>query len=185
LSLCYMYDRDILGNLIACPNKITINPTPIAARPVNFTERPELFFEKIVIGTLVPGKPEVVKMLLRNRGKVAARNISLWGTEALTTNPFNETLKLETIEPETCPDLGADAEMTVIPHIRRPLTAEWITGIQSGRILLFHYGKIEYEDDFGNKYPLKFCYLYQPSLKLMSLCPDRYWPKGRNTPETA
>jgi hypothetical protein len=57
-----------------------------------------------------------------------------------------------------------------------------IKALNDGKAFWFHYGKGTYEDDDGNSYPLSFCYMYDPGIEDMRICPDRFWPKDDASP---
>lgn len=147
--------------------------TPVAK------ERPELFLEKAEIQPLEPGKPEFVLLVVKNRGKATARNVGIENHITLVNTPFNSPLRyLGNPELETRTDVAANAGIMLRSQIKRALTEEWVNNLQSGKMLLFYFGKGEYEDDSGNKYPIKYCYMYDPMMPTsMRICPTRYWPE--------
>lgn len=140
-------------------------------------KRPELSIEQAVVELLEPGKHETAALVLKNRGEVAARNITIRHYFAIATEGFKGPLiYYQQPEPEACPDLGVGATMTVVGQGIESLTAEMFRGFRSGKNLLFHYGKGEYEDDAGNKYPLKYCFMYDPDRITSMRIATRYLP---------
>jgi hypothetical protein len=75
--------------------------------------------------------------------------------------------------------LAADAEAVMAVDAQMGITKKTIQLLNDGELLFFHYGKGEYEDDFGGPYPIDFCFMYTPlAPTIMRTCPTRYWPKG-------
>src|ERR1700686_349769 len=146
--------------------------------------RAELFIEGARMLPLEPGKSQKILLSVRNRGKLAARNINVGGANnRFLPKTFTGPLEYEYVDSDTRPDLAADAEAVMAVDAPMGITKETIQLLNDGELLFFHYGKGEYEEGFGGPYPIDFCFMYTPlTPTIMRTCPLRYWPKGGGQP---
>jgi hypothetical protein len=143
-------------------------------------QRPELFIEEAEITPLIVGKSQIVRLLLRNRGDLPARNIKIGpSNNSLRPKDFAGPLVYGPGESDTTQDLAAGAQTVVAIEVLLEITEERFEQLNSGELLYFTYGRGSYEDDAGRIYPLEFCFMYSPmSRTILRLCPSRYWPKN-------
>jgi hypothetical protein len=177
IDYCYMFFPLSPTIMRVCPEKYW----PKERKDRKFPGRPELFIEQVVFDTLEVGKPETIRLVIRNRGKITAHNVTIETTHAHTPASFQGPLVYETVPPDTQPSIGPGGVMTSISRSSWLTTAEGIRGIMAGSRLLFQYGRGHYEDEAGNSYPIKFCYMFDPSFpRTMVICPNQLCPKEDN-----
>jgi hypothetical protein len=144
-------------------------------------DRPELSLEATRV-FFRPGKHAEVRIVLMNRGTVAARNIWFGGVDFVVYAPFKGRLNLGHLpEMDSFPSLAVGASMTGFTREgTKTLTAKDVAEIQNGKLQFFHYSKGHYEDDAGNAYPIDFCLMYIPGRENLPLAPIEHWPKNES-----
>lgn len=148
-------------------------------------DRPELSIERVYVKILEAGKPEIVNMEIQNRGKLTALNVAIHGTLVHEYTTFKGPLIHKPTDPQIVNSIAPGATITCAFHSTWINTAEDVETIKSGKIQLFHFGKAHYEDQAGKKYPLDYCFLYDPSVpRSMMISPAQYWPKDGALPQS-
>jgi hypothetical protein len=144
-----------------------------------YAERPILFVERVIARPLVAGHRKAVSVWLRNSGKKPARKITVWITQAFTKADFVGPLIYKPVyEPDSRFDCEPGAAVSLAGKSESPVALWEIKALNDRKAFWFHYGQGTYEDDLGNIYPLRFCYMYEPGLGGdLRICPDRFLPK--------
>jgi hypothetical protein len=102
----------------------------------------------------------VAKRSFSMRKSPRVRNFSsIESTHAHTPANFEGPLVYNTVPPGSQPSISPDGVMTSISRSPWVTTAGHIRSVMSGSRLLFYYGRGYYDDEAGNRYPIKFCYL--------------------------
>lgn len=71
-----------------------------------------------------------------------------------------------------------DVAVMVVNGEENEITREWIDDLTNGNQIMFFYGRGQYEDMNGRKYPIRLCYVYdKDSPRLLSICQARYLPR--------
>jgi hypothetical protein len=143
--------------------------------------RPEIYVERAIARPLVAGHEKAVALWLKNGGTKPALNITVWINQAFGKPDFKGPLKYTFLEPDTRPDCAPGAIVSLLGKSKGTI-AQWeIDALNKREALWFHFGKGMYEDDLGNSYPFDFCFMYEPTLSDMRICPDCYWPSKRDS----
>lgn len=149
--------------------------------------RPRVFVEKVTARKLVAGHEQAVVLELKNRGTETAHRITAWINQGLVDAQFPGPLEFAPlVEPETRPDCPPGGVISLAGLSSKQISQAQIIALNTRKTLWFHFGKGTYEDESGsNTYSFDFCYMYQPEIGNMAICPDRYWPKpDRPSPVT-
>lgn len=160
LDFCYMYMPLSPTVMRICPEKYW----PKDRKDRKFPGLPQLIVEQVIIDRFEVGKPESVRLVIRNKGKAAALDVAIEATHCHASPSFEGPLIYDTVQPETEPSIVPDGVMTNICLSPWILTIKDIRSILAGRTLLFHYGKVRYFDEAGSRYGVKFCLLYDPTI---------------------
>jgi len=146
-------------------------------------EQPELSIERVYVKVLEAGKPEIIIMEIQNRGKLSAHNLAIYSTLVHEYKTFQGPLIHKPTAPQVVASIAPGATITCAFHSTWINTADAVEAIKSGKIQLFHFGKGNYEDQRGNRYPFDYCFLYDPSVpRSMMISPAQYWPKDVSLP---
>jgi hypothetical protein len=145
-------------------------------------DRPELSIEKAFVKTLEVGKPETIIMEVQNRGKITAHNITMYSTIVHQPGTSESLLVYGKKPPGVTASLASGASLTIDFRSEWINTAADIEAIKAGQVLLFHFGKGQYEDESGATYPFQYCFMYEPPSPNMQICPSRYVPRDGQQP---
>ena len=145
-------------------------------------KRPELSIEKVFVKTLEAGKPETIVMEIVNRGDATAYNITFYSTLAHQPKDSDSLLMYGKKPPDVTASLASGAPLTVNFRSNWINTSADIEAINSGYILIFHFGKGHYKDEAGLVHPFHYCFIYEPPERNMQICPNRYKPRDGRTP---
>jgi len=169
-----MYEPSMPQLMKICPTQYRLKERSL---PLAVSERPELFVERAIAQPLIVGKPKAVILQIRNRGKRTAYNVAVGVNQAGTPPSFVGPLQYTFVEPDTKPDLGPDAIISLVTKGGPVVTEEEIGALDEGEVLWFHFGKARYEDESGRTYWFDFCFIYEPVIgRDMRICPTCYWP---------
>lgn len=158
LSFCRMYHPTMPGNLIHCPEDVTVYEsigqveTPPAPGVVQSKQRPSLVTEDMVITEFAAGKIISVDVTFRNTGQTPASNVTthavVWSEPVVDVDA-------------TCPELpprpslkflskstvGTNGAIKVHVHTDKPITGAQFDAIQNRLFWLYVYAIAEYEGD--------------------------------------
>jgi hypothetical protein len=141
------------------------------------SERPELFVEHTTPDPIAAGKNITIRMIVRNRGRLTAHKIRIAAMHSLFKSSFTGPLRYyQPNPPDISPSLGVGASYEYISVSPWTVKKAHLADLKSGNIRLFHYGKGTYEDDRGNEFVFQFCATFEPSVRTMVMCPDKYVP---------
>lgn len=177
---CFMYDPSMPQSMMVCPTRYRPKEILLSS---DGAERPEIYIQRAVARPLVAGHEKAVALWLKNAGSKSARNITVWINQAFSDANFEGPLRYTFLEPDTRPDCAPGETITLLGKSKGTIAQREIDALNSRKAFWFHFGKGMYEDDLGNSYPFDFCFMYEPTISDMRICPDRYWPsKTDNKP---
>lgn len=142
-------------------------------------ERPQVFIKQANLGSpLTPGQAPVLDFKVFNSGPIEARGIFYDITLTLDMLPFTNSLRYKPDKEQVSLPfvLAPLAEGAPTVHFRVGVTDEQIKALESGNARLFFYGRGEYRDQLGRRYPLPFCVMYvrpenSPVMRMVT-CPS-------------
>lgn len=181
IDFCFMYEPLAQTVMRVCPDKYW----PKERKDRKRAGRPELSLEAAKV-FFRPGNAAMVRIYLRNRGNMPARNIGFSGVQILRSPSDKGALKPGPLgEPDMFPSLAVGAGMQGTTYGSEPMSIKDIADIKDGKRLFFHYSDGRYEDDMANVYSLELCLLYMPNVPGLeddiAIAPREYWPKKNAT----
>ncbi len=135
---------------------------------------------------LLVDQPEDVLVVLHNHGVLDVKRLWLDGSTYVKPKTFTDPLeRADWIRYEYLGEIAAGADITAGLRGNRAWTQKGVSAVESGELLIFHYGEGGYTDEAGNTYPISFCYRYEPGYPVMSTPHKSYWPeqKDRTQPD--
>jgi hypothetical protein len=163
LPFCRLYDKDIVGNLIFCPDKIRFGDG------VRAEDRAWVGVEKVT-ARIVKGQHSDFSVIFLNTGKSPAKQ-------------FHAVLNIVWIKAPAKPGFSYTEQMaegygTVLPQERVTvpfpggpvLSHSDIQDLRTGKYLIYASGTAWYEDISGYRHKTDYCFLLEPDLNAFSIC---------------
>lgn len=148
--------------------------------------QPELFVINTRLQPLVAGQPIIIKAIVSNTARRAtAKNIAIRVTVGIRSIGIKTPLEYLGGAPETRMDLPAGMTAPIVAGGAGSagsdliVTQEEVNAVNDGRANVFFFGRGEYEDTTGNKYPITFCYMNDKNLPGLRVCPDFLMPRSK------
>lgn len=180
VDYCFMYAPLAPTVMRTCPEMYW--PKDRAAR--KFPKRPDLFVKSAAVN-LIAGQSVDIYVIFINRGDETATNMWMEGVTTVKPKTFKGPLERKGMTRSDVPiRLAPGADMTAILREPNRWSKEGVAAIKSEKYLLFHYGRGEYEDAAGNRYPIEYCLRYErdipesgSGMPYMGFCDPSFWPK--------
>jgi hypothetical protein len=177
LTGAFLFFHQRVSNADASARSAEIARQAAEAQRTSLSSRPELFMEHTTPDPIAAGKRVTMRMIVRNRGSLTAHKIKIAAMHALFKSSFTGPLQYHQANPpDISPSIGVSASYEFISVSPWTVTKAQIVDLRDGNIRLFHYGKGTYEDKRGKEFVFQFCAMFEPLVKTMVMCPDKYVP---------
>jgi hypothetical protein len=126
-----------------------------------------------------------VHLAFTNDGAADAMKIRMSGVTTIAKNSFRGPLTRKGMTSNEVP-MEVSVGRTMTATLREPQrwAKEGVAAIESGEVLLLHFGRVDYTDPIGNSYWLEYCLRYEPGMPLspsglhyMALADKQFWPQ--------
>ena len=147
--------------------------TLILQSQLTLSQRAWVTVKNITLSELKEGKPITSKFNFFNSGNSPASKVSIYSFMKTRNTPVPEPMEPIPDEVrESVSIIGSQSEFYGTLISKEILTTEAIQEISSGKVNIYVWGVVDYEDIFGSSHRTKFCFKNFDGGTIFSACPN-------------